>query len=78
MGDFNIDLLSNRPNSLRFQNILDSNAFSVMIDKPTRSTDHSSSLLDNIFIKTIKPHYLSQSGLFYAEISDHLPVFCLL
>ena len=49
-----------------------------MIDKPTRISDHSSSLLDNIFMKTIKPHYLSQSGLFYAEISDHLPVFCLL
>ena len=78
MGDFNIDLLSNSPNSIRFQNILDSNAFSVMIDKPTRISDHSSSLLDNIFIKAIKPHYLSQSGLFYAEISDHLPVFCLL
>ena len=26
MGDFNIDLLSNSPNSIRFQNILDSNA----------------------------------------------------
>ena len=76
MGDFNIDLLSNSPNSLRFQNILDSNAFNVMIDKPTRISDHSSSLLDNIFVKNIKGH--SQSGLFYSEISDHLPVFCIL
>ena len=63
MGDFNIDLLSNSPNSLRFQNILASNAFSVMIDKPTRISDHSSSLLDNIFIKTIMPDYHSQSFL---------------
>ena len=76
MGDFNIDLLNNSPNSLRLRNILDSNAFSVMIDKPTRLSNHSSSLLDNIFVKTSKG--FSQSGLFYCEISDHLPVFCLL
>ena len=76
MGDFNIDLLSRTPNALRFQNILDSNAFNVMIDKPTRISEQSSTLLDNIFVKTDKGY--SQSGLFYCEISDHLPVFCML
>ena len=76
MGDFNVDLLAENVNTLRFQNILDSNAFHAMIDKPTRISDHSSTLLDNIFVKTSKGY--SQSGLFYSEISDHLPVFCML
>ena len=76
MGDFNIDLLNHCQNSLRFQNILDSNAFCTMIDKPSRVSEHSSTLLDNIFVKSTKEY--SQSGLFYSEISDHLPVFCLL
>ena len=76
MGDFNIDLLSNNANSIRLQTILDSNAFTAMIDKPTRISDHSSSLLDNIFVKNANG--LSQSGLLYSEISDHLPIFCIL
>ena len=76
MGDFNIDYQAINAKTLRLQNILESNAFRVMIDKPTRKADQSSTLLDNIFIKSVKG--FSQSGLFCCEVSDHLPVFCML
>ena len=76
MGDYNIDLLCNIPSTLRLRTVLESNALEILIDKPTRINGQSLTLLDNIFVKTEKGH--SQSGLFYCEISDHLPVFCVL
>ena len=52
MGDYNIDLLTTtQHNNLRFMNILHSNAFYPHINKPTRISNTSQTLIDNIFSK---------------------------
>ena len=72
MGDFNIDLLQQ---DSTFQNMLQSNSFNATIDKPTRLTNESSTLIDNIFTNVISDHMCS--GLLYSEISDRLPIFLM-
>ena len=43
-----------------------------MITKPTRVTEFSATLIDNIFINTLL--YPSKATIFYEEISDHFPI----
>ena len=55
--------------------MLYSNNFLPLITKPTRLTDHSSTLIDHIY--TNAPIQNTTSGIALADISDHLPVFCI-
>ena len=73
-GDFNFDLLkadSHSPTN-DFVNVLTSFSMLPTIKNPTRITDHSSSLIDNIFVNCL-PSQLD-SAIFYSEVSDHLPI----
>ena len=75
MGDFNINLLnsdSHQPTN-DFINLMTSNSLYPLISKPTRITDSSATLIDNIFTNNLE--YNMVSGIFYADLSDHLPVF---
>lgn len=45
-----------------------------MITKPTRVTTHSATIIDNIFTNV---HCKLISGIFMADVSDHLPVFII-
>ena len=47
-----------------------------VITKPTRITDHTKTLIDHIYTNTPIDQVVSGIGLF--DISDHLPVFCIL
>ena len=47
-----------------------------MINRPTRITCHSASLIDNIFTNNFDN--LVVNGLLYADISDHLPIFSIM
>ena len=52
-GDFNVNILPNIKSSLDsqdFLNIFSSSFFSPLITKPTRVTDHSATLIDNIIL----------------------------
>ena len=60
-GDFNIDILKH--NSKLYP----------LIDRPTRISNQSFSLIDNIF--TNVTNYNITSGIFINDITDHLPVF---
>ena len=74
MGDFNLDLLnwdSHVPTN-DFLNNLMSHAFLPTICHPTRITDSSSTLLDNIFSNNMQ--YKMETAILYSDISDHLPV----
>lgn len=77
MGDFNIDLLkySIDNNVSDFVNMLFSNYYLPLITRPTRITNTTATLLDNIITNQFNRPV--QSGLFYCDISDHLPVFQL-
>ena len=47
-----------------------------MINKPTRITTHSSTLLDHIYTNIVTDQI--QSGILTYDISDHLPTFCFI
>ena len=46
-----------------------------LIDKPTRVTDSSATLIDNIFTNELR-HNLT-CGILFNDISDNLPIFAL-
>ena len=77
MGDYNIDLLkiNSHTDSENFLNTLGSSCFLPHILKPTRITDHSASLIDNIFFNSLE-HYTISGNLVYA-LTDHLPNFII-
>ena len=76
-GDFNYDLLKydvDQPVQM-FLNSLHSYALYPLISKPTRVTENSNSLIDNIFI-TDPVNFVS--GTILSSLSDHYPVFCFI
>ena len=73
-GDYNLNLLDSDSNNSISQFINQMSTYSLLpvISRPTRITELTSSLIDNIFIK--HPNNLN-SGLIFSTISDHLPIF---
>ena len=45
-----------------------------LINKPTRVTGQTASLIDDIYSNHVPPE-LTLSGLFYTYVSDHYPIF---
>ena len=75
LGNFNINLLNyndHQPTN-DFLDSLASNSFIPYILHPTRITNHSKTLIDNIFSNFISPDIIS--GNITATISEHLPQF---
>ena len=72
MGDFNINLLTceNHPESNDFILMLNS-FFLLPYIQPTRITERSATLIDNIFTNTYSMNAIS--GNLVSKISDHLP-----
>jgi hypothetical protein len=48
----------------------------LTITKPTRVTQNSATLIDNIYVKNINPSL--HSGIICTNVSDHFPVFCFM
>ena len=75
-GDFNINLINYEQN--QETNIFMNNLFTYgmypLINRPSRITKTSATLIDNIFSNDIKT--CVTSGLLISDISDPLPVFC--
>lgn len=78
MGDFNIDLLNTDTCSHTedYINTLSSFNFLPCILQPTRITEHSATLIDNIFSNNMEHHQVS--GNVIHDITDHLPNFLIL
>ena len=74
-GDFNVNFMNfdvhSQTNDLL--NLFISSGFIPMITLPSRITERSASLIDNIF--TNKKQTFYESGLIFSSLSDHLPVF---
>ena len=73
-GDFNLNLLnanSHAPTGDFINNMM-SFFFLPTICKPTRISDTSATLIDNIFINCIKQECCS--AIVYNDVSDHLPI----
>lgn len=76
LGDININLLnycSNEATS-EYLDMLCSVSLLPIITKATRITNHTSTLIDQIYTNT--PEKIMQSGICLVDISDHLPCFC--
>ena len=58
-----------------FLGVTYANLFFSLILRPTRITSHSASLIDNIFTKSFYNDIVS--GLFFTDVSDHLPNFAI-
>jgi hypothetical protein len=77
-GDFNINIL-NTDTHLPTSEFLDnmySASFLPLITKPTRVTEHTATLIDNIYCNDIHNYDLF-NGVLVSDISDHYPVFCI-
>ncbi|KAK3105551.1 hypothetical protein FSP39_000258 [Pinctada imbricata] len=69
-GDFNIYYLNDPPRY--WTNALEQFEFTQVIDKPTRVTDKSATLIDHIY--TNKPENFHEIKVSFIAISDHYPV----
>jgi hypothetical protein len=76
MGDFNIDLLKleSCDYTNRFLEQLFMSSYMPLILRPTRITEHTATLIDNIFTNDIENIESSTNGLIFSDISDHLPI----
>ena len=72
LGDFNIDLLKSGNNTVanEFLQIFLS-SFLPLISKPRRVTDHSATLIDNLFCNTLP---LTDSYMILLDMTDHYPI----
>ena len=73
MGDFNINILNhNDKYSQYLVNLFHSYSFFSTINKPTRVTSHSATLIDHIWTNNFD-NYLC-SSIIFNSISDHFPI----
>ena len=78
LGDFNINQLNCviHPASENSLNMMNSNYLLPYILQPTRVTDRSATLIDNIFANTF--NFNALSGNLVTKISDHFPQFLII
>ena len=74
MGDFNANLLKYDTDSFvhEFYGTLLTSSFIPLISKPTRMSEQSSTLIDNIFTNM---HPFPHAGVVISDITDHFPIF---
>ena len=77
LGNYNINLLNidKHAPSQDFADAMFSHSFFPVITKPTRVTDKSATLIDNIFYNNYVENSSSLAGILYTDISDHFPVY---
>ena len=77
-GDCNIDILKHHTHNYTstFLDYMYSFGLYPLITKPSRITDITATLIDNIFTNELQ--FQVNSGLLITDISDHIPVFALL
>ena len=77
MGDCNIDILNYDSHSAtaEFVDMLYSHAFLPLINRPTRITQNSATIIDNIFTNNIGESECGHNGILVTDISDHFPIF---
>ena len=78
MGDFNNKALKCDSETEDFVNTLGSYSFHPQLLKPTRITNHSSTLIDNIFFNYLEHHVVSCGNIGGSGITDHLAIFFII
>ena len=78
LGDYNINLLNvdTHTSTADFSDVMFSNGFIPLITRPTRVTQSTATLIDNIFTnQLVEVCNASLQGILLTDISDHYPVF---
>lgn len=77
MGDYNIDLIKvdNNAQYEHFVDIMVTHSLLPSIHKPTRITNDTATLIDNIFSNDCFSNIQSISGILCSDITDHFPIF---
>ena len=77
MGDWNINLLSfdTHVDTSSFVDMMYSYGYLPLINRPTRVTKTSASIIDNIFTNEPTASIDSSQGILVTDISDHFPIF---
>ena len=77
MGDYNVNTLRNIPtnrNTDEFNDMMAEHHLYPMVNKPTRVTDKTASIVDNIYSDSM---IAAKTGILSCDISDHFPIFCI-
>ena len=76
LGDYNINLatVNNDNQSATFYNSMNAYSLIPVILNPTRETDNSSTIIDNILISNLN-NFLP--GIFKIDLTDHYPIFII-
>ena len=79
VGDYNINLLNVDSHNLTadFNDTIYSYGLIPLITRPTRVTETSATLIDNIFTNKSISCEKSMYGILVSDISDHYPIFCV-
>ena len=81
LGDFNVNMAPNielSPDAEEFKNIFFSHHLFPLINKPTRETKHTATVIDNIFCNATSPLDICDVGILRPYISDHHGIFCVM
>ena len=75
LGDFNVNFLATKNDASRAlkRKLL---SFQQLIDKPTRITENSSTLIDLLFANN--NHRIVSSGVLHVNLSDHSLIYCVI
>ena len=77
MGDYNLDLMKHdkHPPTEKFLDLMYANSFIPIINRPTRVTMNTCTLIDNIFINNYDVKDQQLQGILKTDISDHFILF---
>ena len=73
MGDFNYNLLNASGDSLEFLNLMFTNDLYAVVTLPTRVTEKSATLIDNIFVSSERINS-TYADVILTPVSDYFPV----
>ena len=74
MGDININLIEKNRQTVDYLLMLQSNSFFSVLNKPTRITPTSKTLIDHISILTNDVNLTVKPSVIIYKIADHLPI----
>ena len=80
-GDYNVNtdpLVRGDTSIQNFKHILSSNFLFPLINKPTRVTHQSATVIDNIYCNASDIAATCKSGVLRISISDHYAIFCII
>ena len=77
LGDLNINLLGHNVHrqTTHFLDIMYSNGFIPLINRPTRVTSETATIIDHIYSNDLNVTRMTVQGILVTDITDHYPIF---